>query len=94
MRRLLDRHLGEDWWRQASDVTTWAALDRVPDAELWRARCEQRAELVEFVKERSGIDRLAERQPRAEIEAADRAFDPDVTARAHTRSSTSELGTE
>ena len=78
MRRLLDRHLGEDWWRQASDVTTWAALDRVPDVELWRARCEQRAELVEFVKERSGIDRLAERQPRAEIEAADRAFDPDV----------------
>ena len=32
----------------------------------------------EFVKRRSGIDRLAERQPRAEIEAAARAFDPDV----------------
>ena len=29
-------------------------------------------------KERSGIDRLAERQPRAWIEAAARAFDPDV----------------
>ena len=48
------------------------------DAELWEARREQRAELVEFVKERSGIDRLAERQPRAGIEAAARAFDPDV----------------
>ena len=62
----------------ASDVATWEALDAVPDAELWEARCEQRAELVEFVKERSGIDRLAERQPRAGIEAAARAFDPDV----------------
>jgi starch phosphorylase len=31
-----------------------------------------------FVKERSGIDRLAERQPRPGIEAAARAFDPDV----------------
>ena len=78
MRRLLDRHLGDEWWRRASDVATWAALDAVPDAELWEARCEQRAELVEFVQERSGIDRLAERQPRAGIEAAARAFDPDV----------------
>jgi glucan phosphorylase len=75
---LLDRHLGEDWWRHASDAGTWAALDEVPDSELWRARCDQRAELVEFVKQRSGIDRLAERQPRAEIEAAARAFDPEV----------------
>jgi glycogen phosphorylase len=78
MRRLLDRHLGEDWWRRASDVATWEALDRVPDAELWAARREQRAELVEFVQERSGLDRLAERQPRAGIEAAAHAFDPDV----------------
>ena len=78
MRRLLDRHLGDEWLWRASDVATWEALDAVPDAELWDARREQRAELVEFVQERSGIDRLAERQPRAGIEAAARAFDPDV----------------
>ena len=34
--------------------------------------------LVKFVQERSGIDRLAERQPRAGIEAAARTFDSDV----------------
>ena len=78
MRRLLDRHLGDEWLWRASEVATWAPLDAVPDAELWEARREQRAELVEFVQERSGIDRLAERQPRAGIEAAARAFDPDV----------------
>jgi len=78
MHRLLDRHLGEDWWRRASDVAIWEGLDGVSDAELWEARCEQRAELVAFVKERSGIDRLAERQPRPMIEAASRAFDPDL----------------
>ena len=78
MHRLLDRHLGEDWWRRASDVAIWEGLDGVSDAELWAARCEQRAELVAFVKERSGIDRLAEGQPRPGIEAAARAFDPDV----------------
>ena len=78
MRRLLDSHLGDEWLSRASEVATWAPLDAVPDAELWEARREQRAELVEFVQERSGIDRLAERQPRAGIEAAARAFDPDV----------------
>ena len=78
MHRLLDRHLREDWWRQASDAAVWDGLEEVSDAELWETRCEQRADLVEFVKERSGIDRLAERQPRPGIEAAARAFDPDV----------------
>ena len=78
MRGVLERHLGEDWWRRASEPATWEALDAVSDAELWEARREQRAELVEFVKDRSGIDRLAERQPRAGIEAAARAFDGDV----------------
>jgi glycogen phosphorylase len=78
MRRLLDSHLGDEWLSRASEVATWAPLDAVPDAELWEARLEQRAELVKFVQERSGIDRLAERQPRAGIEAAARAFDPDV----------------
>jgi glycogen phosphorylase len=78
MHRLLDRHLGDDWWRRAREVAMWDALDGVSDAELWAARCEQRAELVAFVKERSGIDRLAERQPRPMIESAARVFDADV----------------
>ena len=78
MRRLLERHIGDAWWRDASDEATWDALDTVPDSELWEARREQRSELVAFVKERSGIDRLAERQPRAGIEAAARTFDADV----------------
>ena len=78
MHRLFDHYLGEDWWRRARDLAVWDGLDAVSDAELWEARCQQRADLVAFVKERSGIDRLAERQPRAGIEAAARAFDPDV----------------
>jgi len=78
MRALLNRHLGVGWWQDATDPKLWDALDDVPDEELWQARCEQRAELVEFVKRRSGIDRLAERQPRAGVETAARAFDPDV----------------
>jgi starch phosphorylase len=59
---LLDRHLGEDWRRSASEPATWEALDAVPDAELWEARREQRSELVQFVQERQR-DRPACRVP-------------------------------
>ena len=54
MRRLFERYLGEGWWRGAHDPATWEAIAAVPDAELWRARCEQRAELVEFVSTAAG----------------------------------------
>jgi len=78
MRSVIDRHLGDGWWRRTGDAATWAPLDAVPAAELWSARCVQRADLVQFVKEYGGIDRLVERQPRHLIEAAGRAFDPSV----------------
>jgi starch phosphorylase len=78
MRRLLDRHLGEHWLRRAADPATWAALDAVPDTELWAVRNQQRAELVGFVRDRSVVDRLARGEVREYVQAADRAFDPGV----------------
>ena len=78
MRRLLDRHLGEHWPRRAADPATWAALDAVPDTELWAVRNQQRAELVGFVRDRSVVDRLARGEVREYVQAADRAFDPGV----------------
>ncbi len=59
-------------------AATWAALDAVPDAELWAVRSQQRAELVDFVRDRSMIDRLARGEAREYVQAAARAFDPEV----------------
>ena len=67
--------------QRAADPETWSALDAVSDAELWAVREQQRAELVNFVKDRSVADRLSERQPREGVQAAYRAFDPDVLTR-------------
>ena len=52
----------------------------MPDAELWRARCEQRAELVEFVKYHGAgwTGWLRARPARAGTEAAAGTSDPDV----------------
>ena len=78
MRELFDRHLGEGWLERAADPETWAAVDAIPDDELWAARNTQRADLVGYVRDHSTVDRLQRGEPRDYVEAAARAFDPDV----------------
>ena len=78
MGALFDRHLGEDWAERAADPRTWEGIDAIPDEELWAARNEQRAALVEYVRDRSTADRLQRGEARDYVEAAANAFDPDV----------------
>jgi glycogen phosphorylase len=76
MRNLLDRYLGEGWLERCVEPGTWAAVDQIPDEELWAVRQEQRRWLVELVRERSVLDRVARGDPRDYVQAAWRAFDP------------------
>ena len=58
MRAVLDRHLPAGWLARAADPGVWAAVDAIPAAELWAARAQQRATLVEAVRARSVRERL------------------------------------
>jgi starch phosphorylase len=78
MRALLSRHLGAGWEAHAADPATWAALDRIPDEELWSVRQQLRRSLVDFARERSVLDRLARGEPIEYVEAAAQTFDPNV----------------
>jgi starch phosphorylase len=78
MRRLLDRHLDEGWSRRADDPDRFAAIDAIPDEELWAVRCEQRRLLVDFVRERSVLDRLGRGEARPYAQAAADTFDPNA----------------
>jgi starch phosphorylase len=78
MRALLDRHLAPDWIAHPADPWRWAALDAIPDEELWAVRGQLRAALVTFVRERSVKDRLARGEPMEYVERAASAFDPNV----------------
>lgn len=78
MRRLLDRHLGDRWPARAADAATFEPIDAIPAAELWAVRCEQRRLLVEYVRDRSQLQRIARGDPRDFVGASARAFDPGV----------------
>ncbi len=77
MWQLLDKHLGDGWLDRATDPATWAPVDDIPDAELWAVRREQRSQLIDYVRHRAVVDRLARDEPRPYAEAA-AEFDPDV----------------
>ncbi|HEV2059364.1 MAG TPA: alpha-glucan family phosphorylase, partial [Solirubrobacteraceae bacterium] len=72
MRRLLDRHLGEGWPGRAGDPATFEPIDAIPAAELWAVRCEQRRRLVDYVRDRSQLQRIARGEPRDHVEASAR----------------------
>ncbi len=78
MRSLLDRHLGPGWLARADDPATWAAVDDIPDHELWEARSAARAELIDYVRDKATSDRLRRGEELGYAEAAEHGFDPGV----------------
>ena len=76
LQALLDRSLPPSW--RVGDVRAWAAVEAIPDAELWAVRNALRARLVEFVRRKTVRDRLARGEPIAYVEAAARTFHPQV----------------
>ncbi|HEX9888592.1 MAG TPA: alpha-glucan family phosphorylase, partial [Nitriliruptorales bacterium] len=76
IRAVLDEHLGDGWWTRADDPDTWAPVDDIPDDELWRARTQARAELIDHVHDRILTDRLARGDDLLYVERAAEALDP------------------
>ncbi len=78
MTDLLTRYLGEGWQERAADPRTWEAVQDIPDAELWAVRCALRRSLVDYVRARSVEDRLSRGESLDYVEAAAKAFDPEL----------------
>ncbi len=78
MRRLLDRHLGDDWHRgeRVVDPATWEVVDRIPDEEIWSVRNAEAERLAGWVRSRTVTERLTRDEPMDFVETAARTFDP------------------
>jgi starch phosphorylase len=77
LRQVLERHIGPNWLERCHDAATWAQVDTIPDEVLWATRCALRARLVEYVRDRATVDRLARGERADYVELASRAFDPE-----------------
>jgi glycogen phosphorylase len=77
MAALLDRHVS-GWRERTNDPAAWDGVAAIPDEELWAVRNQLRARLVEYVRDRSVLDRLSRGDPREYVEAAAHTFDPQV----------------
>jgi starch phosphorylase len=75
MRDLLAAAIGDGWLAETEE---WGAVDQIDDGELWAARGRQRRRLIEFIRARSTLDRLARSDVREYVQAAAQMFDPDV----------------
>ncbi len=76
MRAMLSKVLGYDWERHANDPALWSHVDEIPDIDLWNARCQMRLALVEMIRDRIVVDRLARGEDVDLAVSGLEAFDP------------------
>jgi starch phosphorylase len=77
MQSLLDRYLPDDWHGRADDPDVWAAIDKVPDAELWDVRRTLRHDLVRYAREQDLAARLSRYESRDSLETVWTGLDPE-----------------
>jgi starch phosphorylase len=76
IRNLLSRFLGYDWERHANDLNMWNHVDEISDIDLWDARCKMRLQLVDMIRSRIVVDRLARGEEVDHSVSGLDAFDP------------------
>ena len=80
MRRLLDEYLMPGWQThgRVTDPATWAAVDKIPDAELWAVRQEYGRWLAHWVQSKTVTDRLTRGDLMGYAMKASSTFDAEV----------------
>jgi glycogen phosphorylase len=76
MRAVLARFLGPGFLERSADPAMWEAVRTIPNDELWAARCEARAALVDYVRARSQLDRLQRGEQIEYVRAIESGLDP------------------
>lgn len=78
MADLFDRYLGAAWRERPEEEASWAAVEEIPDDELWHELDLQRADLVRFARQRLRGD--MERKGAGRIEPAEltSVLDPNI----------------
>ncbi|MFG0257069.1 MAG: alpha-glucan family phosphorylase [Phycisphaerales bacterium JB043] len=76
--RLLDRYLPSQWHSSIDNPDIWESTSNIPDEELWRVHCDQRAKLISWVRSRLRSQLLRRGAGHEEIERATATLSPDA----------------
>ncbi len=76
MGELFDRYLDPAWREQDWRPELWAAVDEMPDEELWRVHERRRRQLIAFTRERLHEQLLRRGFARSEADASDTVLNP------------------
>ncbi len=78
MGSLFDRYLDPSWREDPSHEHTWADVDKIPDAELWRTHERRRERLVAFCRERLRQQLINQGASQSVLEEAEEVLNPDA----------------
>jgi len=78
MATLLDRYLDPRWAERPVDQSVWEAVERIPNAELWRTHERRRERLVAVVRARMRGQLIRRGASPREVARADEMLDPEA----------------
>lgn len=79
LKKVYEKHIGSNWPELVRDEQAWrAAIDQIPDDEIWRAHRHLKQLLISFVRNRTLAKETGSFDTINEREDTRRLFDPDV----------------
>ena len=78
MGTLFDRYLDPSWRTAPANPEIWAAIDNIPDAEIWRTHERRRERLVAFCRTKLKEQLIRRGASQSEIALADEVLNPDA----------------
>jgi starch phosphorylase len=75
---LYAKAMGPSWREHLSDAGAFAAIQALPDGEVWAVRKELKRQMVDFIRARLAKRRLAAGETAKRVADAERLLDPDA----------------
>ncbi|CAN5872404.1 glycosyltransferase family 1 protein [soil metagenome] len=78
LKSLYEKHIGENWLELTHDQKAWAeAIDKIPDAEIWKAHRTLKQLLIAFIRQRTFSKETGLHDTINEHEDTNKLLDPD-----------------
>jgi starch phosphorylase len=78
MDALFKRYLREDWAEHVDEQEMWNAIDKIPDAELWRVHMQRKQALIAYARKRLREHHLRLGEGSLQIAEFDKMLDPEA----------------